>query len=150
MGIAFHTFAKAFLGSMIDIKLTLYEEYYSKSCMMRQKLRNDVRRQHSLCMHSFYAPPRKKQKRKPFCDKDFPRDSVGIQTQDLQNRNLTLYSAKLRSRDDLREQKYNFFCKPPCFHDKINHIRAYTQQKRQKAWCIFKFRPQKCHTAYIK
>ena len=25
------------------------------------------------------------------------RDSAGIQTQDLQNRNLTLYSAKLRS-----------------------------------------------------
>ena len=25
-----------------------------------------------------------------------PGDSVGIQTQDLQNRNLTLYSAKLR------------------------------------------------------
>ena len=27
----------------------------------------------------------------------FLSDSVGIQTQDLQNRNLTLYSAKLRS-----------------------------------------------------
>ena len=27
----------------------------------------------------------------PYCD------SVGIQTQDIQNRNLTLYSAKLRS-----------------------------------------------------
>lgn len=26
-------------------------------------------------------------------------DSAGIQTQDLQNRNLTLYSAKLRGRD---------------------------------------------------
>ena len=26
-------------------------------------------------------------------------DPVGIQTQDLQNRNLTLYSAKLRDRD---------------------------------------------------
>ncbi len=28
-------------------------------------------------------------------------DSAGIQTQDLQNRNLTLYSAKLRSRETL-------------------------------------------------
>ena len=32
----------------------------------------------------------------PFWELPFPRDPVGIQTQDLQNRNLTLYSAKLR------------------------------------------------------
>ena len=35
---------------------------------------------------------------KPFWALPFPRDPVGIQTQDLQNRNLTLYSAKLRDR----------------------------------------------------
>ena len=31
-------------------------------------------------------------------------DSVGIQTQDLQNRNLTLYSAKLRDPQNQRMQ----------------------------------------------
>ena len=33
-----------------------------------------------------------------------PSDSVGIQTQDLQNRNLTLYSAKLRDPQNQRMQ----------------------------------------------
>ena len=37
-------------------------------------------------------------KQKPFKYWFLPCDPVGIQTQDLQNRNLTLYSAKLRSR----------------------------------------------------
>ncbi len=32
-------------------------------------------------------------------------DPVGIQTQDLQNRNLTLYSAKLRDLDAITLQK---------------------------------------------
>ena len=32
------------------------------------------------------------------------RDPVGIQTQDLQNRNLTLYSAKLRDHGVIRVQ----------------------------------------------
>ena len=40
------------------------------------------------------------------------RDPVGIQTQDLQNRNLTLYSAKLRDQKLLlRLQSYVFFVK---------------------------------------
>ena len=33
------------------------------------------------------------------------RDPVGIQTQDLQNRNLTLYSAKLRDRCVIADAK---------------------------------------------
>ena len=33
-------------------------------------------------------------------------DPVGIQTQDLQNRNLTLYSAKLRDPQNQRMQNY--------------------------------------------
>ena len=36
-------------------------------------------------------------------------DPVGIQTQDLQNRNLTLYSAKLRDLSVNALQKYHFF-----------------------------------------
>ncbi len=35
------------------------------------------------------------------------RDPVGIQTQDLQNRNLTLYSAKLRDQNGCKDTYYN-------------------------------------------
>ena len=36
-------------------------------------------------------------------------DPVGIQTQDLQNRNLTLYSAKLRGHDYVMWSKGKYF-----------------------------------------
>ena len=55
----------------------------------------------------------KKQKRMTVLSHSFPIlqnfcDPAGAQTQDLQNRNLTLYSAKLRGRAyEKRMQRYN-------------------------------------------
>ena len=55
------------------------------------------------------ADMKEKQKAESLYLSDLPHvsrsDLVGIQTQDLQNRNLTLYSAKLRDLDAITLQK---------------------------------------------
>ena len=49
-------------------------------------------------------------------------DPVGIQTQDLQNRNLTLYSAKLRDLFLIRVQRYKKTCRLLAFLQKTIHF----------------------------
>ena len=74
----------------------------------------------------------------PFCD------PAGIQTQDLQNRNLTLYSAKLRSRWYLR----NAFPQNPPAKIRINSESQARGQNKFQTWTprpsfLFNFSPAK-------